>query len=225
MEEQGKEFDSCPEEMSTEACQIHKVEKDSKNSDDALSNIKETIKENKRQNNELAVLDAEQLLRQATKINKRSEDLKFWQSDLHAILERNIIYGVYLNNYCVNFNKKSKSKRRLGRCFFWITMTLLSIIVICGIIGIGLIFIRGNIGAGEVTSIISAIVGMITAFLVLPKIIGDNLFPKDENDTSADLFNLVVNKDFDLRQFYHQDKIGEGEDNIFGDGKDKYNKD
>lgn len=65
MEEQGKEFDSCPEEMSTEACQIHKVEKDSKNSDDALSNIKETIKENKRQNNELAVLDAEQLLRQA----------------------------------------------------------------------------------------------------------------------------------------------------------------
>lgn len=219
MEEQEKEFDPCPGEMSTEACQIHKVEKDSKNSDDALSNIKETIKENKRQNNELAVLDAEQLLRQTTKINKRSEDLKFWQSDLHAILNRNLIYGVYLSNYCTNFNKKSKSKRRLGRCFFWITMILLAIIVIGGVVGIGLIFIRGDIGGGEVASIISAIVGMITAFLVLPKIIGDNLFPKNDDDKSADLFELVINKDFELRQFYQQDKIREHEDSIFGENE------
>ncbi len=217
MEEQEKEFDPCPGEMSTEACQIHKVEKDSKNSDDALSNIKETIKENKRQNNELAVLDAEQLLRQTTKINKRSEDLKFWQSDLHAILNRNLIYGVYLSNYCTNFNKKSKSKRRLGRCFFWITMILLAIIVIGGVVGIGLIFIRGDIGGGEVASIISAIVGMITAFLVLPKIIGDNLFPKNDDDKSADLFELVMNKDFELRKFYQQDKIREDVEKIFGD--------
>jgi hypothetical protein len=217
MEERGRALDSYSEEISAKAFQINKVEEDSKNSDDALSNIKETIKENKSKNNELAVSDIEQFLQRTTKSIKRSEDLDFWKNDLHAILNRNLIYGVYLSNYCTNFNKKSKSKRRLGRCFFWITMILLAIIVIGGVVGIGLIFIRGDIGGGEVASIISAIVGMITAFLVLPKIIGDNLFPKNDDDKSADLFELVMNKDFELRQFYQQDKIREDVEKIFGD--------
>lgn len=212
------------EQVDLEEFYLNKIEQNSKNPDEALNAIRENIA-NKRGNGQVEYQDTKQFLKGTQTFSRRDEDVGFWKNDLTAILERNVTYGRYLKDYCSNFNKKSKSQRRLRRCFFWITMGLLSLIVVGSIVGVGSIFIRGSIGAGEIASVISAIVGMITAFLVLPKIIGDNLFPKQEDDKSADLFEVVVNKDFELRRFYQQDKIREYEDNIFGDEKDKYNKD
>lgn len=202
---------------------VNQIDEKSKSPNEALKNIKEGIERSKESSRPIEYQDTTQILEKTTNLSKRAEDVGFWKNDLHAISERNITYGKYLSDYCFNFNKKAKSQRRLRRCFFWITMSLLTVIVIGGIIGIGVIFAKGNIGAGEVASVISAIVGMITAFLVLPKIIGDNLFPKKEDDNSEKIFNLVLDNDLELRKFYQQDKIREYEDDMFGDKVDKGN--
>ena len=55
----------------------------------------------------------------------------------------------------------------------------------------------------DIATLITAMVSSISSFLVLPKVIADNLFPSKEEDKTSELFSKMFEHDINLRGIYH----------------------
>lgn len=139
-----------------------------------------------------------------TEAPRKMSESKFKTSDLEHIQKRNETYDTYLNSYVTNFNKKSNMQRKMKLWFFIIVMFSLILILCAGILAIYKIVSKTLLETVDVAGIITAIVGMIASFLVLPKIIGDNLFPVKEDDQTNEMFSRMVEYDMRLREHYNQ---------------------
>lgn len=127
-------------------------------------------------------------------------DLK--TSDMMAIHDRNEIYNLYLKNYVSNFNLRTYYQRRMKNWFFGITMFLLAVIVILCSVALIIIVKKEPLEMTDAAAAITAVIGMISTFLVLPKVIGDNLFPSKEEDQTHEIFSKMVENDMSLRKFH-----------------------
>lgn len=61
--------------------------------------------------------------------------------------------------------------------------------------------IRGNISLGDVGVVISALAGMISAFIVIPKIIAEHLFPADEDANMIAMVKSMQENDAKIRTY------------------------
>lgn len=141
------------------------------------------------------------------------EDLK--SSDMRAIHDRNEIYNRYLKNYVSNFSLRTYHQRKMKKWFFIITMLLLTVIVIASSVSLILIVNRESLEAADAATAITAVIGMISTFLVLPKVIGDNLFPSKEEDQTHEIFSKMVENDMNLRKFHdHAQEQSKSDDTL-----------
>ena len=94
---------------------------------------------------------------------------------------RNQAYTELLKVYIDDYVKKSKSKKNYKFWFFVVSLAAFGFIVLTAIVSIWIVTIRGNISLGDVGVVVSALTGMISAFIVIPKIIAEHLFPADKD--------------------------------------------
>ncbi len=139
-----------------------------------------------------------------TEAPRKMSESKFKTSDLEHIQRRNETYDTYLNSYVTNFNIKAGMQRRMKMWFFIIVMFSLILILCASVLAIYKIVSKESLATVDVAGIITAIVGMIASFLILPKIIGDNLFPGKEDDQTNEMFSRMVEYDMRLREHYNQ---------------------
>ena len=60
-----------------------------------------------------------------------------------------------------------------------------------------------TIKTNDVITVITAMAGAISSFLVLPRVMAENLFPSKEEDKTADVFSKMFEHDINLRGLYH----------------------
>lgn len=119
--------------------------------------------------------------------------------------ERDELFNEFLAHYTSSFTAKSEQKILLKNRFFILIMIIFFIIVMIPVLEI-IIFIGQNGTASFIVSIVGSFVELFTAFLVLPKIIAEYLFNKEEDKHMVTIIEKM--------QTYNLEKIkGEHEDN------------
>lgn len=146
-------------------------------------------------------LDVFNLLNSSKEIKdvKNNDDLKI--RDFQAISDRNETYNRFLESYVDSYSSKAKSQRYMKWLFLLVILFLLGFLVI--ILSLAVYnFSRNENNVFDLASVISAIAGILTSFIIIPKIIAKNLFPSNEEDASSQIFNDMLNYDNSLRGFY-----------------------
>ena len=114
---------------------------------------------------------------------------------------RNQAYTELLKVYIDDYVKKSKSKKNYKCWFFIVALSAFTLIALTAIVSIWIVTIRGNISLGDVGVVISALAGMISAFIVIPKIIAEHLFPADEDANMIAMIKSMQENDAKIRTY------------------------
>lgn len=145
----------------------------------------------------------ERLVNNSKTKRKRITDNDLKDADFEAIQKHTKIYTDYLDAYVKDYTKKSESQRIMKICFFIITMLLLSLMILGGFIAIVIICQKDTIDVSDVVTVITAVTGAVSSFLILPKVIAENLFPSMEQDKTTEIFGKMFDHDISLRGIYH----------------------
>lgn len=123
-------------------------------------------------------------------------NFKYQKSQNKQIIKREKLFNDFLREYTQTFTKKSKQKYDLKNKFFEQIMGLfIGIPILCFLLLIVFAICHVDIVA-IITSIIASFVEIISSFIILPKIIAEYLFDKEED---KNLINLIIKmQDYNL---------------------------
>lgn len=127
-------------------------------------------------------------------------DLK--DADLKAVRKHTRVYSDYLETFVDEYKKKARSQRIMKIWFFVLTILLLFVIIGGGVWSIIIVSAKENISPSDVATVITAVVGSVSSFLILPKVIAENLFPSKEEDKTAEIFSKMFEHDINIRNIY-----------------------
>lgn len=130
------------------------------------------------------------------------DDNYFREHALDSVQKRNERYCTFLDEYVDNYNQKAKSSKCMKRIFFVAIMILLFGMVSACMIAFVTISKKEDISYSDVATIVTAIGGVIASFIVLPKVMAENLFPAQEEDRTAEIFDSMIKYDLELEKFY-----------------------
>lgn len=130
------------------------------------------------------------------------DDNYFKEHALDSVQKRNERYCTFLDEYVDNYNQKAKSSKYMKRVFFVAIMILLFGMVAACIVAFVTISNKQDISYSDVATVITAIGGIIASFIVLPKVMAENLFPAQEEDRTAEIFDSMIKYDLELEKFY-----------------------
>ena len=90
---------------------------------------------------------------------------------------------------------------------------MLIMVLLAGMVGVTcwtiiyVLFWSGNENVSSIIALITSIGGTITSFIVLPKVIADNLFPSKDDDKTTETFREMIKYDLDVRKLhYHSEE-------------------
>lgn len=108
------------------------------------------------------------------------QKLNYNDSQNNQIIRREKLFNQFLENYTNEYKNKSEQKRKLKDIFFVVILSILGIIVVGSmILLIVLLNLKLNI-SNIIITLISTSAEIITSLLILPKIIAEYLFDKEE---------------------------------------------
>lgn len=130
-------------------------------------------------------------------------DTVFRNSDIYSIGKRDALYIKYIRSYTDSYVKRIKGQSKMKWIFFLVILFLLFSLVMGTIITILIIANKSKSTINDIAIIGTSMAGVISAFIVLPKVIAKNLFPPTDDDHSAEIFKRVIKNDMKLRQFHN----------------------
>jgi hypothetical protein len=146
-----------------------------------------------------------EFLRHATIKNKPvkiKNDNYYREQALDSVKDRNTQYSNFLNKYVDNYVSRAKATSAMKIIFFSFIMFFLLAMVSTCIIAFINITNKPDITYSDLAAIITAVGGIIASFIVLPKVVAENLFPSKEEDRTAEIFNSLIKYDLELEKFY-----------------------
>lgn len=130
-------------------------------------------------------------------------DENFRKSDISSISERDALYIKYIRDYTFSYNKRLKGQSKMKWIFFVVILFLLLSLVVGTVIAVCVVINKSKTTIEDISIIVASMAGVITSFIVLPKVIAKNLFPTTEDDHSAEIFKSVIENDMKLRKFHN----------------------
>lgn len=124
--------------------------------------------------------------------NKFSESGKIFQEAKESYNKVDDKLIEFIGNFVTNQNQAAKQKKQLKNIFFWFTMVIFAVIVMTPII---CLFVMLAIGANKyymvLVSLISSVAEVLTTVIVLPKIVAEYLFNKEEETANIKIVELM----------------------------------
>lgn len=120
--------------------------------------------------------------------------------------QRNKLYTQLMDNYIKSYTEKEKNKAIYKGFFFFTTMILFVLIVMICLYSMIRLSLYGDGSLVNVGIAITNIAGIITTIVVLPKIIAEHLFPKDEESNMISMVQKMQENDSNIRDMLHSDK-------------------
>lgn len=109
-----------------------------------------------------------------------NESKKFYDAEKESFFKMDVEFGRFLENFVNNQNTKEKQKKWFKIIFFTVIMLLMIFIVISPFVMV-LVFRKQMTDVTLLGAIIASLVELVSAILVLPKIIAEYLFNKAED--------------------------------------------
>ena len=116
---------------------------------------------------------------------------------------RNHAYTELLRSYIKDYVQKAKHKKIFKCIFFGIIMSVFAGISIIAIAGIFMVLKHGNVTLEEVGVVIGALASMISAFIIIPRIIAEHLFPANEDENMIEMVKSMQENDARIRVHLH----------------------
>lgn len=123
-------------------------------------------------------------------------------SDREAVYKHNKYYNKFLREYVNNYKRKNKSQIRMKWVFFVSIMLIMLGIIATSLTCLISIAQTNRFNPYNLTATLSSLASSITAFIILPKIIANHLFPEKEDDKTDSIFGAMISYDKSLREFY-----------------------
>jgi hypothetical protein len=130
--------------------------------------------------------------------------------DVPEDAKRNALYTELLDRYIGDYAFKVVSKRRYKTVFFVATMVMFFMLVIAPIAAILVVALNGQGSISDVSVVIGSVAGIISAIIVLPKIIAEYLFPVDEETHLIEIVRTMQNIDLKIREI-RSDRAAKGD--------------
>ncbi len=119
---------------------------------------------------------------------------------------RNRLYTVLLDHYIKSYQSNSRNKRRYKFFFFLIINALFALIIGGSVLGIVIVALKDTVALTDMGVIFGAVSGILSAIIVIPKIIAEHLFPKDEDGNMIDMVKNMQQNDTGIRNWLHPKK-------------------
>lgn len=126
-------------------------------------------------------------------------------------VRRNQLYSELLAQYIGEYHVKDTWKKWYRVIFFGVTMVSFIGIIVCSLIVLFLAARKAQPSAADLGAILGSVAGILSAILVLPKIIAEHLFPKDEDSNMISMVKNMQLNDSAIRQDWSQGKPAEQE--------------
>lgn len=124
---------------------------------------------------------------------------------------RNRLYTVLLNHYILSYRINNRHKRRYKLLFFIIINLLFAVIVLGSVVGIVMVAKKQSVALADLGVVLGAASGILSAIIVIPKIIAQHLFPKDEDANMIDMVKNMQQNDTGIRNWLHPDGEEDGQ--------------
>lgn len=119
--------------------------------------------------------------------------------------ERDRLYSVLLGNYINIYNRNSKDKRVYKIIFFIMVSIAFMAIIIFSSVAICRIM-KMDASAAQVAAVaIGSFGSIISALVVIPKIIAEHLFPKNDETHMIDMVKNMQINDSKIREYHHKE--------------------
>lgn len=133
------------------------------------------------------------------------------ESDTEHLTRHNEQFSDLLCSYVNNYKESCKSKLKDRKWLFWVSVALMCIITIVTVITIiwSLMIIKDNRGntMDVLPQVVGSVVSLISAILVIPKIIAGYLYNMDEEKYLADIIGKI--QDYDSSRKLGSDPVKE----------------
>lgn len=134
--------------------------------------------------------------------NENDEQIDFEEMNVGEAeySKRDKLYTVLLEKFFENYGKKS-SHNKCYKLFFFITI-MLTFVTIVGfsVYFMAMVALKETSTYSDIPTIIGAVSGIISAIIVLPKIIAEYLFPVNEDGNMLQLVKNMQINDSDIRK-------------------------
>lgn len=104
--------------------------------------------------------------------------------------KRNELYTSLLSQYIDTYCEKAKAKSFYKAWFFWIVMGAFILINALCLLSIVIISLKSDVTVQDLGIVISSSSGIFSSLIIIPKIIAEHLFPKDED---VNMIGMVKN--------------------------------
>ncbi len=136
--------------------------------------------------------------------SKNENGLDLTDYDRFAIRERSGSFTDFVGGFVKSTRDRDIQQRLFRNVFFWSVMVLFVGITISCIMILMVNAFRETVYWPNVASIATAFGTLLSAMIILPKIIANHLFPASEQDRSIDLFSKVLEEDRETRKSYQR---------------------
>lgn len=105
-------------------------------------------------------------------------------------VRRNCLYSDLLEQYIESYRSKAKWKKWFKLAFFIVTMLCFIGIIVVSLIALIFVAQKSKTDIADIGTVLGSVSGVISALVVLPKIIASHLFSTDED---SNMINMVKN--------------------------------
>ena len=151
----------------------------------------------------------EDLSENSQKIAAKDEDLleasKKEESECGPQYDRrDRLYADLLESYIKVYESKCAWNKWFKLAFFVMSILIFSGIVVVSLASLWITASKKAIGPSDVAVVVSGMAGIISAIIVLPRIIAEHLFPTNEDENMIGMVKNMQVNDSKIRSFYRK---------------------
>lgn len=114
--------------------------------------------------------------------------------------KRDYLYSSLLGVYIDSYKDKAEKNKFYKNIFFWITMVSFCVIVLGSLAALIWVALKKGGGISDIAVVAGSAGSIISAIIVLPKIIAKHLFPMDEDKNMLDMVQKMQANDSGIRE-------------------------
>ena len=118
--------------------------------------------------------------------------------------DRDKLYTKLLDCYIEFYCGKSKRNKCYKKTFFYSILGTFLLIILATMTFITILALRGDTTIEDIGIVASGAAGMVSALIILPKIIAEHLFPKDEDKNMIGLVEKLQVNDTSIRTHFNK---------------------
>lgn len=153
-----------------------------------------------------------QILSELSDVPENTEEMNFRDSVLntdssdetseygHQYDERNRLYTYMLKDHIKSYGEKADANMKYKRWFFGITMAMMVFCVVVPVIALLIMAITSVNICDSAATVIGCVASIVSALIILPKIIAEHLFPLKEDENMIGLIKEMQKNDSEIRR-------------------------